>query len=68
MENLLLSIENQTDLQIFLNLAKRLKIKNKVLSDDEILDAGLLVAMEEGQKSEFMSKDELMKKLKRYEN
>ena len=68
MKNLVLSIETQKDLLLFLTLAERLNIKNNILTDNEILDKGLLNAMFEGQKSEFMSKNELMKKLTKYEN
>ena len=68
MNNLILSIEKQSDLTLFLNLAERLNIKNKIFTDDEILDLHFLVAMQEGQESEFMSKDELMQKLTKHEN
>ncbi len=68
MKNLILSIENDADLVLFLNLAQRLKIKNRVLTEDELLDAGLLTAMKDGQKSEYMSKEELMLKLSKYDN
>ncbi|OQX99481.1 MAG: hypothetical protein B6I24_02480 [Bacteroidetes bacterium 4572_128] len=68
MNNLLLSIEKEADLKIFLNLSERLNIKSKIFTNDEILDLHFLAAMKEGQESEFMSKEELMQKLTKYEN
>jgi hypothetical protein len=43
-------------LKLFSDLAKKLGIKAKAISDEELLDLGLLKAMEEGRKSKFVSK------------
>jgi hypothetical protein len=37
----------------------------KPISDEDILDFGLLKAMEEGKKTKFVSRERIMKKLKR---
>lgn len=63
MNTILLSSPNKADLKIFTDLAKRIGIMVKVLSDEEILDLGLLKAMEEGEKSKFVSKEKVMAKL-----
>lgn len=59
---------NEVDLKIISDLAKRLGANVKTLSDEEILDIGLLKAMEEGRNSEFISKERIMKLLEANEN
>jgi hypothetical protein len=59
---------NKVDLKIIIDLAKRLGANVKTLSDEEILDIGLLKAMEEGRNSEFISKERIMKLLETNES
>jgi hypothetical protein len=68
MNAIILSSTNKTDLKLLSDLAKKIGIKAKILSDEEILDFGLLKAMEEGRKTKFVSKDSIMKKLKKNDN
>jgi len=63
MSGLILTATNQTDLELFIALAKRIGIKAKSLTDEEILDFGLLKAMEEGKKTKFVSRERIIKKL-----
>ena len=68
MTGLIITTSNKTDLKLFSDLAQRIGIKTKPLSDEDILDFGLLEAMEEGRKTKFVSRERVMKKLKRNES
>lgn len=56
---------NKNDLKLFVDLAKRIGVKTKTLSDKDVLDAGLLNAMKEAKKSKIVPKSQIMKSLKR---
>jgi hypothetical protein len=64
MTGLIITTTNKTDLKLFTDLARRIGIKAKTLSDEDIIDLGLLEAMEEGRKTKFVSRDRIMKKLR----
>jgi hypothetical protein len=63
MTAIVISGNNKVDLKMIIELAKRLGANVKTLSEEEILDLGLLKAMEEGRNSEFISRDRIMKLL-----
>lgn len=63
MNGLVITSTNKTDLKLFVDLAKRIGIKIKLLSDEELLDMGLLKAMEEGRNTRLVTKERIMKKL-----
>jgi hypothetical protein len=65
MTSLLISATKKTDIKLLTDLANRIGVKVKTLSEDDLLDIGLLKAMEEGRKSEYVSREQVMKKLKR---
>ena len=65
MNGIIISTDNKAEIKLFVQLAKRLGIKSKVLSEEEMLDLGLLNAMKEGRKSGYVSKEEIEKKLNR---
>jgi len=64
MTGLIITTTNKTDLKLFADLARRIGVKAKPLSDEDILDLGLLEAMEDGRKTKFVSRERIMKKLK----
>jgi hypothetical protein len=64
MNGLIITTTNKADLKLFSELANRIGIKAIPLSDEELLDIGLLKAMEEGKKTKFVSKEKIMSKLK----
>ncbi|HPY81752.1 MAG: hypothetical protein M0R02_03670 [Bacteroidales bacterium] len=68
MNTLILQSKNKTDLKIFLELANRIGVQSKMLSDEEILDAGLLSAMLEAKKTKIVPQSQIMKSLKRNES
>lgn len=63
MTAVVISGNSKVDLKIIIELAKRLGANVKTLTEEEILDIGLLKAMEEGRNSEFISRDRIMKLL-----
>lgn len=65
MTGLIITAAKKTDLKLITDLAKRIGIMAKPISDEDILDFGLLKAMEEGRKTKFVSRERIMKKLKR---
>jgi AAA+ superfamily predicted ATPase len=79
MEIITIKVKNSSDALKIMELLKKQPIqmevtkKNKVakkgkeLSNEEILDKGLLNAMEQGKKTKFVPKSSIMKKLKKNE-
>lgn len=67
MTGLIIRANKKRDLKLFTELTNRLGISSTLLSDEEILDIGLLKAIEEGQNSKIVSKEIIMKKLKKIE-
>lgn len=65
MYGIVITSTNKADIKLLIDLAKRIGLSYKILSNNEIEEAELLKAMEEGQKSKFVSEDRIMKKLKR---
>ncbi|HPW66080.1 MAG TPA: hypothetical protein PLS84_03245 [Salinivirgaceae bacterium] len=65
MNGIIITSTNKTDLKLFIDLANRIGVSFKTLSDDDIIDMGLLGAMEEGKKTKFVPKEKIMKKLKK---
>jgi hypothetical protein len=65
MNGILISTDDKEEIKLFVALAKKMGIKSKVLSEEEMLDLGLLNAMKAGHKSGYVSKEEINKKLSR---
>jgi hypothetical protein len=65
MNGIIISTDDKGEIKLFVQLAKRLGIKSKVLSEEEMLDLGLLTAMKEDRKSDYVSKEEIDKILNR---
>ena len=59
MNGIIISTDDNEAIKLFAQLAKRLGIKSKVLTEDEMLDLGLLNAMKAGRKSGYVSKEEI---------
>jgi len=65
MQSLLIRTDAKSDLNILVELAKRLGLTSKILSEEEMEEIGLLKAMEEGRKSKFVPRSEVMKTLQK---
>ena len=68
MTGLIITATKKTDLKLFTDLAKRIGIKVKSVSEENLLDLGLLKAMAEGRKTKFVSRERIMNKLQRNGN
>jgi hypothetical protein len=68
MTGLFITAENKTDLKLFTDLAKRIGVKVKTLSNEELMDIGLLKAMEDGRNTKFVMREKIMEKLQKNEN
>ena len=65
MESILLNTKSKSHLKLFQELAKELGISFHVLTKEEKEDMGLLIAMEEGKKTSFVSREKVMKYLRK---
>jgi hypothetical protein len=63
MNGIIISTEDKEEIKLFAALAKRLGAKSKILSEEEMLDLGLLNAIKEGRNSGYVSKEAIDKKL-----
>jgi hypothetical protein len=56
---------DKSSLTIFVELAKKLTLKSKTLSAEEIEELGLTRAIDEGRETPFVSKSSIIEKLKK---
>jgi hypothetical protein len=64
MSSIVVSPKSQKELQFISELLSKLGVRSKVLSDEELEDLGLAVMMKDVDRSEVVSEDEIMQKLK----
>ncbi len=64
MSSIVVSPKSQKELQFISALLKKLGVRSRVLSDEELEDLGLSVMMRDVDRSEVVTEDEIMKKLK----
>lgn len=65
MQSALLTSESKADLRILIDLARKLGIKTKLLTKEEIEDYGLARAMKLSQTGEYIDTDKFIRKLKK---
>jgi len=63
MNSAILTTDSNKDMQLLLDLAKKLNIKTKVLSKEQQEEFGLLRAIKEGRTQEFVDTDKFLKSL-----
>lgn len=63
MKTIVVTPKNESDFEFLTALLKKLKYEPKVLYDEEKEDMGLLKAMLEEKKGEYVSEDEIMNTL-----
>ena len=63
MKGLVISFDKDSDFQLLQNLLKKLGLRSKAISEDEVLDFGLSIAMKEVDKSKTISKERVIRKL-----
>ncbi len=64
MESAILSSKSQKDLNLILQLAKKLGIAARKLSKEEIEDYGLSLAIKEGKTGEYVDTESFLKELR----
>lgn len=63
MKSAILHTDSNQDLNLILQLAKKLGISARKLSDDEIEDFGLSIAISEGKSGEYVDTEDFLKEL-----
>jgi hypothetical protein len=63
MQTAILNSESESDLKLLLELAKKLGIKSKVLSINEIEEIGLANAIKKGRTGEYIDAKDFLNKL-----
>jgi len=63
METMIIKGKSRSDLELFLKLASKFRLKAKILSDEEKEDIGLSIAIKKGKTGEFINTDAFVKKL-----
>jgi len=64
MKSIVITPKNEEDLRFLKSLFKKLGYDSKVLSEDELENAGLLYAMVSEKKENYVSEDEIIDALK----
>jgi hypothetical protein len=64
MSTLIINSENKEDLKLFKELAKRLGLSTKIITEEEKEDFGLLLMMKEVDLSKKVSEKSILKKLR----
>jgi hypothetical protein len=63
MKRLILSPENEQELTFLKQLLDKMGVKTEELTEEDIEDLGLLKAMEEGKKGDYIEENEIRKTL-----
>ena len=64
MSSIVVSPKSQKEFQFISELLVKLGVSSKVLSDEELEDLGLSLMMKDSDRTEVVSEDEIMQKLK----
>jgi len=65
METIIINIKTQKDKLLFTSLANILKLKSKILSEEDKEDYGLLKAMMEAKQEDYIDRNTIMKSLRK---
>ena len=63
METLIVTVKDKQEMQLVSDMLKKMKINAKKLSDDDREDIGLSKLMRQANRSEKVSRDQVMKSL-----
>ncbi len=64
METLLLQSKSKKDIKILADLAKKIGLKTKFITNEHLEDIGLANAMKKGRTGEYINTEAYLKKLK----
>ena len=65
METAILKSNSKENLNLLLDLAKKLEMNVKILSADEIEDIGLAIAIRKGRTGKFVNTESFLKKIRK---
>ena len=65
MEAVLLNSDSRSDMKLLLDLAKKIGIRARVITESEIEDIGLANAIKQGRTNEYIDNDAFLKKLQK---
>ena len=64
MESIVISPKTRDEAKLITDLLEKMKISSKIITEEEKEDMGLLMMMKEVDRNEIVSREEIMKKLK----
>jgi hypothetical protein len=65
MKTAILSGESEADLKLIMELAEKLGIKTRMLTEEAVEDLAMVYAMEKGKTGEYVDTSEFIKSLRR---
>jgi hypothetical protein len=65
METIILSGKSKKDVELVTELAKKLGLNAARISEEDLEDAGLVLAMKRGRTGRYVSREQVMKALKK---
>jgi len=65
MEAVILNSDSKSDMKLLLELAKKIGIKARVITESEIEDIGLASAIKQGRTNEYIDNEAFLKKLRK---
>jgi len=65
MEAVLLNSDSRSDMKLLLDLAKKIGIRARVITESEIEDIGLANAIKQGRTNEYIDNEAFLKKLQK---
>lgn len=65
MQTILLNSDSKSNIKLLTEMAKKIGVKVKILTEEEIEDMGLLTAMNQGRTNKTISSKEFVKSLRK---
>jgi hypothetical protein len=65
MNAILIKPNTETDFELINSILKRLKVKAKIMKDEELEDLGLSILMKEADRSKKVSEESILRKLRK---
>ena len=66
MASIIITTKTNDDIRFLKQMAAKIGLSSRVLSDEEREDAGLLIAMKQGRTNEYVSREKVMKRLDKW--
>jgi hypothetical protein len=65
MNAILIKPKNETDFELINSILKRLKVKSKIMRDEELEDLGLSILMTGADRTKKVSEESILRKLRK---